>query len=35
MSKTSRDEILNAARLAAQAHVYTGLNIRGLADEWD
>ncbi len=33
MSKTSRDEILNAARLAAQAHGYTGLNIRGLADE--
>lgn len=33
MSKTSRDEILNAARLAAQAHGYTGLNIRGLAEE--
>lgn len=33
MSKTSRDEILSAARLAAQAHGYTGLNIRGLADE--
>lgn len=33
MSKTSRDEILNAARQAAQAHGYTGLNIRGLADE--
>ena len=33
MSKTSRDEILKAARLAAQAHGYTGLNIRGLADE--
>lgn len=33
MSKTSRDEILNAARLKAQAHGYTGLNIRGLADE--
>ncbi|MDE1187280.1 MAG: TetR/AcrR family transcriptional regulator [Pantoea sp.] len=33
MSKTSRDEILNAARLAAQAHGYTGLNIRPLADE--
>lgn len=33
MSKTSRDEILNAARLTAQAHGYTGLNIRGLADE--
>lgn len=33
MSKTSRDEILNAARLVAQAHGYTGLNIRGLADE--
>lgn len=33
MSKTSRNEILNAARLAAQAHGYTGLNIRSLADE--
>ncbi|TWD45139.1 TetR/AcrR family transcriptional regulator [Pantoea sp. SJZ147] len=33
MSKTSKDEILNAARLTAQAHGYTGLNIRGLADE--
>lgn len=33
MSKTTRDEILNAARLNAQAHGYTGLNIRGLADE--
>jgi len=33
MSKTSRDEILNAARLTAQTHGYTGLNIRGLADE--
>jgi TetR/AcrR family transcriptional repressor of nem operon len=33
MSKTSRDEILNAARLNAQAHGYTGLNIRGLAGE--
>lgn len=33
MSKTSRDEILKAARLAAQAHGYTGLNIRSLADE--
>ncbi|MEZ3498544.1 TetR/AcrR family transcriptional regulator [Pantoea sp. KPR_PJ] len=33
MSKTSRDEILVAARLFAQAHGYTGLNIRGLADE--
>jgi len=33
MSKTSKDEILKAARLAAQAHGYTGLNIRGLADE--
>ncbi|URQ60097.1 TetR/AcrR family transcriptional regulator [Pantoea alhagi] len=33
MSKTSRDEILSAARLTAQAHGYTGLNIRGLAEE--
>lgn len=33
MSKTSRDEILNAARLTAQAHGYTGLNIRALADD--
>jgi TetR/AcrR family transcriptional regulator, transcriptional repressor for nem operon len=33
MSKTSRDEILKAARLTAQAHGYNGLNIRGLAAE--
>ena len=33
MSKTSKDEILNAARLSAQAHGYTGLNIRSLANE--
>lgn len=33
MSKTSKDELLNAARLSAQAHGYTGLNIRSLANE--
>ncbi|MBD8164029.1 TetR/AcrR family transcriptional regulator [Erwinia persicina] len=33
MSKTSSDEILHAARMKAQAHGYTGLNIRALADE--
>ncbi|MEM6161318.1 TetR/AcrR family transcriptional regulator [Erwinia sp. P6884] len=33
MSKTSKDEILQATRLTAQAHGYTGINIRSLADE--
>jgi len=33
MSKTSKDDILDAARLTAQAHGYTGLNIRALAED--
>lgn len=33
MSKTSKDEILHAARRSAQAHGYTGLNFRDLAGE--
>jgi len=33
MSKTSKEALLHAARLSAQAHGYSGLNIRSLASE--